>query len=45
MLSLGLDLSESPARAVVVDDDGKVVARATADTAAEAAPDEVAESR
>ena len=37
MLSLGLDLSENPARAVVVDDDGKVVARATADTAAEAA--------
>lgn len=37
MLSLGLDLSESPARAVVVDDGGKVVARATAGTAAEAA--------
>lgn len=37
MLSLGLDLSESPARAVVVDDGGKVVARATAETAADAA--------
>jgi glucokinase len=37
MLSLGLDLSESPARAVVVDDGGKIVARATAETAAEAA--------
>jgi glucokinase len=37
MLSLGLDLSETPARAVVVDAGGKVVARATAETAAEAA--------
>src|SRR4051794_41971963 len=37
MLSLGLDLSEHPARAVVIDDAGTVIARATGDTAADAA--------
>jgi glucokinase len=37
MLSLGLDLSERPVRAVVVDDSGDVVARATGADAAAAA--------
>src|SRR4051812_21693276 len=37
MLSLGLDLSEHPARAVVIDDAGTVIERATGDTAADAA--------
>ncbi|HYT65905.1 MAG TPA: ROK family protein [Vicinamibacterales bacterium] len=37
MLSLGLDLSERPARAVVIDERGQVVARGSGDTAAHAA--------
>ena len=37
MLSLGLDLSEHPARAVMVDERGEVVARGTGATAAQAA--------
>ena len=36
MLSLGLDLSERPARAVVVDEQGTVVARGSADSADDA---------
>jgi len=36
MLSLGLDLSERPVRAVVVSDSGEVVGRATGDNAEEA---------
>jgi glucokinase len=36
MLSLGLDLTERPARAVVIDDGGRILARATGDTAADA---------
>jgi glucokinase len=36
MLSLGLDLSERPARAVVVDDRGEVLARGSGDTGAAA---------
>jgi len=37
MLSLGLDLSEQPARAVLVDDRGQIVARATGATPSQAA--------
>ena len=37
MLSLGLDLSERPARAVVIDEGGEIVARGTGATGAEAA--------
>ena len=37
MLSLGLDLSAQPARAVVVDERGQVVARATGATGSQAA--------
>jgi glucokinase len=36
MLSLGVDLSEHPARAVVIDDRGRVLARSTGSTAADA---------
>src|SRR5687768_11928367 len=36
MLSLGLDLSERPARAVVVDDRGEVLARGSGETGAAA---------
>lgn len=36
MLSLGLDLSERPSRAVVVDDHGKILARGTGESAAQA---------
>ena len=37
MLSLGLDLSERPVRAVMVDERGEVIARGTADTGTQAA--------
>jgi glucokinase len=36
MLSLGLDLSERPARAVVIDDRGQIVGRGAGETAADA---------
>jgi glucokinase len=42
MLSLGLDLSERPARAVVVDEAGEVLARGTGADGAEAVRDAVA---